>query len=103
MEGGAFFMKQIKIVTKETCPNLEQGVNKALESIEDDAPNIIYMLEQETIIIEFNAKQTRLMCVDCQFYDHTQGVAKAFGMCQCNGKRVRFSEHACDDFKDIRG
>ena len=96
-------MRQIKIIDKETCSNLEQGVNDALQSIDDDSPVIKYMLEQDTLVIEYTVKHTTLMCVDCQFYDHTQGVARAFGVCQCKGQRVRFTEHACESFKDIRG
>ena len=96
-------MKKIKIIQETSPTALEDGVNEALKTIEDGEPQIKYLLEQNTIVIEYNEKFTQLMCVDCQFYDHTQGVAKAFGICQCNGKRVRFTEHACADFKDLRG
>ena len=77
-------------------------VNEALKTIKDGEPDIKYLLEQNTIVIEYVEKLVQLMCVDCQYYDHTVGVAKAFGLCQCKGQRVRFSEHACDEFKDLR-
>ena len=96
-------MKQIRIIQNPVCSNLERGVNEALKSIDDDHPEIKYMLEEDTIVIEYEEKITQLMCVDCQHFDHTVGVAKAFGLCQCRGERVRFTCHACEEFKDIRG
>lgn len=96
-------MKQIKIIEGDSTRDLQSGVNDALKSIDDVSPSIRYMLADGVIIIEYEEQVTRLMCCDCQYYDHTVGVAKAFGLCQCNGKRVRFSESACDDFKDLRG
>ena len=95
-------MKQIKIIKESSPAALQNGVNEALKTIKDGEPEIKYMLEQNTIVIEYIEKLTQLMCVDCQYYDHTVGVAKAFGLCQCKGQRVRFSEHACDEFKDLR-
>lgn len=96
-------MKQIRIIEGCSKKELQDGVNEALKTIDDENASLKYLLEEDTIIIEFDEKVAKLMCCDCQYYDHTVGVAKAFGLCQCNGKRVRFSERVCDDFKDIRG
>lgn len=96
-------MKQIKIIKNPISSNLEQGVNEALNAIDDEHPEIKYMLENDTIVIEYEEKITQLMCVDCQHFDHTVGVANAFGLCQCKGRRVRFTGHACESFIDIRG
>ena len=96
-------MKQIKIIKSTSPAELEKGVNEALKSIDQNETEIKYMLENDTIIIEYVVKITELMCVDCQYYDHTVGVARAFGLCQCHGQRVRFTEKVCDDFKDLRG
>ena len=102
-EGAFFIMKKIKIIKDASPDVLEKNVNEAISSIESDDLDIKYMLEQNTIVIEYEEKVAKLMCVDCQFYDHTVGVAKAFGLCQCKGERVRFSTCACESFKDIRG
>ena len=96
-------MRQIKIIDKTTCLNLERGVNDALKEIDDDNPSIKYMLDIDTVVIEYTVKVTKLMCADCIFYDSTQSVHKAWGVCQCNGKRLRFNCNICNEFKDIRG
>lgn len=96
-------MKKIRLVEGTSIKELEVNANEALEGIESDNIDIKYMLPEKVIVLEYDYKPIQLKCMDCQFYDTTQTIAKAFGVCQCKGERKRFSEKACDDFKDIRG
>lgn len=97
-------MKQIKIIDKGTFPNLEQGVNEALKNIDDDAPNIKYMLDRDTVIIEYVIKEVwrNSICCECQYWDDcgNNGVS---GICHETGKRIRFNCRACKLYKDVRG
>ena len=95
-------MKKIRLVEGDSIADLESKTNKVLEEIETDV-EVRYMLPELIIALEYEVKKVKLMCADCQSYDNTQSVHKAWGVCQVCGKRIRFNEEPCDRFVDLRG
>ena len=99
-------MLQVKFCIGLDVQDLQNQINECLKEITDDSPTIIYerpITERLTAIIQYQAKDKKLMCCDCQFYDSTKDIRNAFGLCQFGSGRVRFSNEACADFKDLRG
>ncbi len=97
-------MLQTKFCIGLDLQDLQESINKALSDIDSDDTKILYHLEKNLAIIEYQLKEKRrLVCVDCCHYDAAgDPCRKAFGLCQFHGKRVRFSEEVCRDFLDIR-
>lgn len=95
-------MKKIRLVEGDSIADLESKTNAALEDIESEV-DIRYMLPELIIALEYEVKKVKLMCADCQFYDNTQTVHKAWGVCQKCGQRIRFNNEPCDRFEDLRG
>jgi len=83
--------------------DLEKCLNEALSQIGHDDVKVMYHLDKFTAIVEYNVKEKKLMCCDCQFYDSTKDTRNAYGLCQFGCGRVRFSNEVCANFHDLRG
>ena len=97
-------MRKVRIIEGVSKTDLEEKTNEALSSIESESILTNYnFLDKNIVVIEYEAKEVKLMCVDCQFYDNSASIHKAWGVCQCKGQRVRFNSEICDRFCDLRG
>ena len=84
--------------------DLQRAINEALSEINSEKTNLIYFLDKNLAIIEYEPKEQRkCMCVDCAHYDPSgDPYRKAYGLCQFHGERKRFNETACRSYLDVR-
>lgn len=95
-------MLQIKIIQDA---ELNSAVNEFLATIDEDAVRDLNIdTYRSEAIIQYVIKENwaERMCCECQFWDDG-GQNNTSGLCQHNGKRVRFNCRACKYYKDVRG
>ena len=92
---------RIKIVKGVDYADLERQTNQFLDTLKGET-TIEPHPELLLTIIFYDAEETKRMCVDCQFYDPSEDIRGAWGLCQRHGERVKFTKQ-CNEFLDIRG
>lgn len=103
---GAFFMLQIKLVPGETIDSLNEAVNAFLANYKEDAIKDINVDTEKMIAtIQYITSEEWKgeMCCDCRFWDDGDSEDSLVGLCQIRGGRKRFSNKACECWKDVRG
>ena len=96
-------MLQTLPVIGKDLSDLTQGINTALSTIKSKNPQVQFLTEQSAVIIyELTNIYENCICCECQYWDESQNPGGMMGLCQHNGGRKRFSNKACDDYKDVR-
>ena len=94
-------MFQVKLVCGTDPQNLNDSLNRELSTIQSENVKVKFA-DAKTAFIVYETVSSKEICCDCQFWDDTQSNTSLMGFCQMCGKRKRFNDKACEQFKDIR-
>lgn len=96
-------MLQIMSINGSNLSDLTQGINNALSAIKSNNPQVQVLNELSAVIIyEVEEPNKNCLCCDCQYWDDSNNSTGLVGLCHACGGRKRFSDKACDSFKDVR-
>lgn len=96
-------MLQVKTIYGTDPPNLNDSLNKELSQFTSKIVDIKFPNDSTAVIIyELTEEFENEICCDCQYWDDTSCSTNLIGFCMLCGKRKRFNEKACRQFKDVR-
>lgn len=97
-------MLQTKFVFGTDLPDLNGRLNEALSEIKSENIQVKYETDKKLAIIEFEIYEAYKdhICCECAYWDDSGSHQSLSGFCTLTGKRMRFSCHACPQFKDVR-
>ena len=98
-----FFMLQVKFVLGVDSLDLTECLNRTLSNLKHEVIDVKFPDNTTAAIIyEIKEEYKDRICCDCSLWDDTTSTSNLIGLCQFCGKRKRFNDKACRDFKDIR-
>lgn len=97
-------MLQIKFVQGVDMPDLERSTNEALSKIKSENVEVNCDMDRFLAIIKYDLYEVYKdhICCECMYWDDSGSHQSITGFCTLTGKRMRFSCHACPQFKDVR-
>lgn len=91
---------QVKLVLGTDYQDLQDSLNRFLDSLSDNEPRIKYNLDKMVAIVEYESVRKKALCCECQHWADEGGLVAFCTMC---GKRKRYDGKPCNHYLDVRG
>lgn len=90
---------QVKLIVGTDYRDLENQINESVKAKKDAKVDVDFKSIAAVVTYETSCNS---LCVDCRFWDDCGEHDSLIGLCQKKGGRKRFSNKACEEFKDVR-